>query len=242
MAGLDCRERSFCCNRQHPPSYKAVKAVAEAQSGNQKKVAMSPDELKRIIARAREGHADAFRDLVEAYKERLFAFVWRMVRDHHEAEDICQAVFVKAYESLDSYSEQYAFSTWLFTIAYRMSLNSLRKKKALSGEVDFARFGCDEQDASATLATSEEARRLRKLIWAAVEELSTPQKSSVLLFYREGKSCHDIGKVLGMPAVTVKSHLHRARERLRKALAAELVDERLDGEYLSGSQMLRAQR
>jgi RNA polymerase sigma-70 factor, ECF subfamily len=235
-------KRSFRCNRQHPPSYKAVKTVAEAQSGNQIKVAMSPDELKRVIARARDGHAEAFRELVEAYKDRLFAFVWRMVRDHHEAEDICQAVFVKAYESLESYSEQYAFSTWLFTIAYRMSLNSLRKKKALSGEIDFARFGCDEQDASATLATSEEARRLRKLIWAAVDELSTPQKSSVLLFYREGKSCHDIGKVLGMPAVTVKSHLHRARERLRKALAAELVDERLASEYLSDSQMLRAQK
>ncbi len=201
---------------------------------------MSQDDLKRVIARAKRGQPDAFRDLVDAYKDRLFAFVWRMIRDHHEAEDICQAVFVKAYESLGSYSEQYAFSTWLFTIGYRMTLNSMRKRKAATGEIDFSRIGREEADAGQALASSEEARRLRDLIWAAVAELSAPQKSSVLLFYREGKSCHEIGRVLGMPAVTVKSHLHRAREKLRKSLAAELVDERVAFEYLSDSHGLRA--
>ena len=194
---------------------------------------MSTDEARRLIARAKRGHADAFRALVEAYQERLFAFVWRMIRDHHDAEDICQADFVKAYESLPSYSEKYAFSTWLFTIAYRMSINSLRKKRTLSGSIDFAQLARPEDDAAQTLANSEEARRLRTQIWEAVDELSPPQKSSVLLFYREGKSCDQIGQVLGMPAVTVKSHLHRAREKLRKRLQAELVDERMAFEFLS---------
>ena len=90
--------------------------------------ALSRDDESRLIARARRGNPDAFRELVEAYKERLFAFVWRIVRHHHEAEDVCQSAFVKAYESLASYSREYAFSTWLFTIAYRMCLNTLRKK------------------------------------------------------------------------------------------------------------------
>ena len=198
---------------------------------------MPKDELKRLIARAKRGNADAFRDLVDAYKDRLFAFVWRMIRDYHEVEDICQAVFLKAYESLGSYSEKYAFSTWLFTIAYRMSINSMRRRKALSGDFDFSRIGRIEPDAAEMLASSEEARRMRTRIWAAVDELSLPQKSSVLLFYREGQSCEAIGKVLGMPAVTVKSHLHRARERLRKRLRAELVDESIALEYLSDSHL-----
>lgn len=179
----------------------------------------------RTIRRAKRGDADAFRMLLEAYRDRLFAFVWRMIRNHHEAEDICQGAFVKAYESLASYSEAYAFSTWLFTIAYRLSLNTLRKKRAVGGDFDFSTIGNRDDDAATDLAGSEEARRLRDKIWSAVDELSPPQKSAVLLFYREGLSCQDIGIVLGIPAVTVKSHLHRARECLRGLLSVELVDD-----------------
>src|SRR5688572_30157781 len=116
---------------------------------------MARDDEIRLIARAKRGHADAFRALVEAYKDRLFAFVWRMVRNHHEAEDVCQAAFVKAYESLASYSEVYAFSTWLFTIAYRLCLNQMRKRRAVSGETDFSRIGGEDVDAAETLAGSE---------------------------------------------------------------------------------------
>jgi RNA polymerase sigma-70 factor (ECF subfamily) len=196
---------------------------------------MTRAEEIRLIARAKRGHEDAFRDLVEAYKERLFAFVWRMVRNYHETEDVCQAAFVKAYESLNSYSTNYAFSTWLFTIAYRLCLNSLRKKKAISGETDFSYVGNDEPDVALSLANSEEAQRLRDLIWTAVERLSPPQKSAIVLFYREGQSCQEIGVVLGIPAVTVKSHLHRAREKLRQMLSVELVEDWLEVRNLGDS-------
>ncbi|MFH1747552.1 MAG: sigma-70 family RNA polymerase sigma factor [Planctomycetota bacterium] len=211
--------------------------MAEPEADNQTQVVMSRNEQTRLIARAKRGHADAFRELVETYKDRLFAFVWRLLRDHHEAEDVCQAAFVKAYESLASYSEKYAFSTWLFTIAYRMSLNSMRKRKMLTGDIDFSRIGHQDEDAPQTLANSEEARRLRSQVWAAVNELTTPQKSSVLLFYREGKSCEEIGKVLRIPAVTVKSHLHRARAKLRIKLSAELVDEHYAFDFLNDSRL-----
>lgn len=199
------------------------------------KTAMPRSEETRLVNRAKRGNAEAFRALVEAYKERLFAFIWRMVRNHHEAEDISQAAFVKAYEALDTYSEQYAFSTWLFTIAYRLCLNHLRRRKAYAGDVDFGRIGREEDDAPRTLANTEEARRLRKVIWAAVDQLKAPQKSAVLLFYREGRSCEEIGRALEMPTVTVKSHLHRARAKLRDALSAELVDDWMAIEFLSDS-------
>jgi len=196
--------------------------VGESDAG---KEAMPRSEELRLIARAKRGSADAFRALVDEYKDRLFAFVWRMIRDHHDAEDICQAAFVRAYEALDSYSERYAFSTWLFTIAYRLCVNQLRKRRALSGDVDFSRMGTGEAEAPEAVANTEEARRLKTLIWSAVDKLSPPQKSSVMLFYREGKSCEEIGQVLEMPTVTVKSHLHRARAKLRTALRSELVDD-----------------
>ena len=141
---------------------------------------MARDEELRLVERAKGGNADAFRRLVDAYKDRLFSFVWRMIRDHHEAEDITQAAFVKAYEALRTYDARYAFSTWLFTIAYRLCLNQLRKRKEFSGELDLTRIARIEPDAPQTLANSEEARRLRETIWAAVDELNPPQKSAVM--------------------------------------------------------------
>lgn len=198
---------------------------------------MSRDEELRLIARAKRGNTEAFRALVEAYKERLFAFVWRMVRNHHEAEDIAQSAFVKAYESLASYSEEYAFSTWLFTIAYRLCLNVLRKKKVAAPALDLAELETAPREGGApeSLANSEEAKRLRELIWAAVDKLAPPQKSAVLLFYREAKSCQEIGEILGIPAVTVKSHLYRAREKLRHHLGQTMAEDWRTVELLSDS-------
>lgn len=185
---------------------------------------MPRSEEFRLIARAKRGNADAFRALVEAYQDRLFAFVWRTVRNHHEAEDICQAAFIKAYEALHSYSEEYAFSTWLFTIAYRLCLNHIRRRKSLTGEVDFTGISSDEPDPVEQIAESEEARRLKDLIWGAVDELSAPQKAAIMLFYREGMSCDAIARTLGIPMATAKSHLHRARGRLRDTLSGLVKD------------------
>lgn len=198
---------------------------------------MSRSEENRLVDGARRGNPEAFRALVDAYKDRLFAFVWRMVRDHHEAEDIAQTAFVRAYQALGSYRAEYAFSTWLFTIAYRLCLNHLRRRKAYSGDVDFARIGAAGDGApQQAVANTEEAERLRRLIWSAVDELKPAQRTAVLLFYREGKSCEEIGRVLEMPTVTVKSHLHRARAKLRAALSGELVDDWMAIEFPADSQ------
>lgn len=186
---------------------------------------MPNGQEKKLIAQALRGHADAYRAIVDAYKDRLYAFVLRVVRNHHEAEDVCQAAFVKAFASLASYSSQYAFSTWLFTIAYRVALNHLRKQRECSGQTDFSLVGGASQGAADEVAGSEAARRLRDEVWSAVDQLSPAQKTAVLLFYRENQSCQEIGLVLGIPAVTVKSHLHRAREKLRSLLRSDLADE-----------------
>jgi RNA polymerase sigma-70 factor (ECF subfamily) len=179
---------------------------------------------KRLIAQVREGDERAARLLVEAHKDRLFAFVWPILRDHHESEDICQDAFLRAFSSLDSFSAEYRFSTWLFTIAYRLCLNHLRRRKSLTGDMDFAEMASDEEDASYRLAESEEARRLKNKIWEAVDRLSVQQRAAVILFYREGMSCESIAQTLGIPMATAKSHLHRARGRLREMLSSLFSD------------------
>jgi RNA polymerase sigma-70 factor, ECF subfamily len=179
---------------------------------------------RRLVAQAREGCEDAARQLVDAHKDRLFAFVWRILRDHEESEEICQEAFLRAFSSLDSFSPEFRFSTWLFTIAYRLCLNQIRRKKALTGDIDFSNISANDEDVCEKLAESEEAGRLKDRIWEAVDGLSVPQRAAILLFYREEMSCDQIAQTLGIPMATAKSHLHRARGRLRDALAGLVKD------------------
>lgn len=197
----------------------------EADSGR-----LTPSEEKDLISRAQRGCQVSARQLIAAHQDRLHAFIWRMVRNDHDAEEICQDAFLRAFQSLEKFDFQYRFSTWLFTIGYRICLNLLRKRKDFSGDMDFSIVETDgrsrvETDVYEEVANSDEARRLKDLIWESVEDLTPQQRATVLLFYKEGMSCQDIGSVLEIPAATVKSHLHRARARLKGMLERHLVED-----------------
>lgn len=171
-----------------------------------------------LIARAGRRDGSAMRKLIDAHKDRLHAFVWRIVRNHHDAEELCQESFLKAFSSLHTFNFQFRFSTWLFTIAYRLCLNQLRRKRSLTGEMDFTVVSDGQPDASDDVAQSEETARLKSLIWDAVDQLSVPQRAAVLLFYKQEQSCAEIAQVLQLPVSTVKSHLHRARAHLKEMI------------------------
>jgi len=182
-------------------------------------------EEQELIRRAKRRDASALRELIDLHKERLFAFVWRMVRNHHDAEEICQEAFLKAFSALDSFDPAYRFSTWLFTIAYRVTLNVLRRKKGAAGDIDLRIFADAGPGAEDQAVISEEARLLKSAVWSAVDRLSPPQRAAVLLFYQQEQSCQDIAEVLEIPVATVKSHLHRARLRLRDLLANTFAED-----------------
>jgi len=175
-------------------------------------------EELHLVERAKNDDREALRTLIDLHKDRLFAFIWRIIRHHHDAEEVCQEAFLKAFASLDSFSTKYRFSTWLFTIGYRVCLNRMRRKRMLTGELEWAADTQQADDNSAATLESEEASRLREQVWSAVDRLSVPQRATVLLFYRHDMGCQDIARVLELPVATVKSHLHRARLRLREML------------------------
>jgi RNA polymerase sigma-70 factor (ECF subfamily) len=189
----------------------------------------TPDTSKhrehQLITKSRAGDKAAMRELIDLHKDRLFAFIWRMVRDHHETEDICQDAFLKAFASLNTFSSEFRFSTWLFTIGYRVCLNRLRRKRGTTTEVDFTALPSPGDSNSIELVASEEAGKIRGLVWGAVDQLSPPQRAAVLLFYRHDFGCHEIARVLEVPLATVKSHLHRARARLREILESNTAGE-----------------
>jgi RNA polymerase sigma-70 factor (ECF subfamily) len=187
-------------------------------------------EERQLIERAQRGCERSAHRLISAHQDRLHAFVWRMVRKDHDAEEICQDAFLRAFQSLDKFDFNYRFSTWLFTIGYRLCLNTMRRRKDYSGDMDFSGMPTNgRSDAPEGIveevANTEEAKRLKKVIWDSVENLTPSQRATVLLFYKESLSCQEIGEVLDMPAATVKSHLHRARARLKGLLERQLVED-----------------
>src|SRR5215470_2385921 len=197
-------------------------------------------EERRLITAAQKGCAVSSHRLIAAHQDRLHAFVWRMLRDDHDADEVCQDAFLRAFSALAGFDFNFRFSTWLFTIAYRLCLNQMRRRRDGAGSVDFATISSSRpnDDHAGTnvgdaVANSDEARRLKDAIWDAVEDLAPPQRAAVLLFYREQLSCQQIGKILEMPAATVKSHLHRARARLREALSGQLVEDWSDLRFSS---------
>ena len=119
---------------------------------------------------------------------------------------------------MDSYSSEYRFSTWLFTIGYRVCLDQRRRRRTVGNDLDMAILPGEAGSAEGDAAQSEEAQRVREMIWRAVEQLSPPQRAAVLLFYRHEFGCQQIAQVLQLPAATVKSHLHRARAKLKELL------------------------
>lgn len=191
---------------------------------------INPLRERQLIEQCQRGCAQSAQELVAAHQDRLHAFVWRMVRSDHDAEEISQDAFLRAFQSLDGFNFNFRFSTWLFTIAYRLCLNMMRRRKDFSGESDFSHMPTDGRSEEPDgifegIANSEEARRLKKIIWNSVEELTPQQRAAVLLFYRESLSCQEIGEILDMPAATVKSHLHRARNRLKEMLEGQMTED-----------------
>src|SRR3990172_10961613 len=94
----------------------------------------------------------------------------------------------------------------------------MRRKKIFAGDLDMSMAASTGAASVAQIAESEEAGQVRSIIWSAVDQLSPAQRATVLLFYRNDFGCHEISRVLQLPVATVKSHLHRARAKLKELL------------------------
>lgn len=183
-------------------------------------------EEQRLIRSIKRGDPEAMRVLIDHHQQRLFAFVWRVVPNQQDAEDVCQEALLKAMAAIQSFDPTYRFSTWLFTIAYRLGLNTLRRRnKNVDADMDFNMFASTTEPEPSDCLESEEARRLKDAVWSAVDRLSVAQKTAITLFYRESHSCQEIATVMDVPVATIKSHLHRARARLQELLEPALADD-----------------
>ena len=173
------------------------------------------EDDQALIAAALTGRPEAFGELVTRYERAVYHLAVRTLHDRTEAEDATQEAFLKAYRALASFRPGAKFSTWIFTICYRGCCDRLAKRKRFSG--DELPDRADPSAGPEMLAErNDDAARLR----AAIDALPEKYRAVITLYHLQGKQYDDIATVLNLPLGTVKTHLFRAKEQLRKVLSA----------------------
>jgi RNA polymerase sigma-70 factor (ECF subfamily) len=171
------------------------------------------EELALAVA-AKGGCIDSFEQLVARLEGRLLAFLFQKTGNHHLAQDLLQSTFVTAYRKLHRYNPKYAFTTWIYTIASRLTINHFRRRQPV--EVEHADRTVDATPRSNLMAT-EKARG----IWNQARKLLPENQFAALWhFYGEERNLAETAGVMNKSVGSVKVLLHRARRKLAVALPA----------------------
>lgn len=181
-----------------------------------------------LINRAKSGDSKSYDKLLKKYKNSVYSLVLRMVRNSQEAEDLTQEAFIKAFNSLASFNEEYAFSTWLYKIATNNCIDFFRKRKLQTYSLDKPIQYKDSEiqheipDPDLNPEKSIMATERNKLIKEAINKLPEKYHRAIVLRHSEEKSYEEIAEILGLPLGTVKARIFRAREMLNKTLKDSL--------------------
>jgi RNA polymerase sigma-70 factor (ECF subfamily) len=176
---------------------------------------------EQLVRRAVNGDNEAFDRLIERHTSALYRIVRRMCSDRAEAEAITQEAFLRAWDRLPRSKADQPFWPWLVQIAVNAARDALKKSRPL----DFAdlpedpalTFAAEEPGPEETLERAEGLARLA----AAVEQLPAAYRLVVALRYQGGMSYEEISVALHLPMNTVRTHLRRAKQRLRELLEAD---------------------
>ncbi|MEL3972940.1 RNA polymerase sigma factor SigW [Rossellomorea oryzaecorticis] len=180
--------------------------------------------VKKRIKQVLKGDQSAFAELVELYKDKVFQICYRMLGNRHEAEDIAQEAFIRAYVNIETFNQKRKFSTWLFRIATNLCIDRIRKKKPdyyLDAEVAGTEGLTMYSQVAADVQMPEdevENMELQETIQKEISKLPEKYRSVIVLKYIEELPLQEISEILDMPLGTVKTRVHRGREALRKQL------------------------
>lgn len=166
-----------------------------------------------IIIKCLDGDKECFGELISRYKNLVYSIVLRMITDKEEANDLAQEVFIKAYKSLDKYSSEFKFSTWIIRITTNHVIDYRRKKKQ-----DFVPI--DDIGAEMVSPDSPEDLYLRKEqkedLAFLLNRLPDMYKVPIVLYHQQGLSYQEISDCLGEPLSKVKNRIFRGRRILKE--------------------------
>jgi len=180
-------------------------------------------EDQELVRRLKQGNEEAFARIVDMYRKAAISLAYRIMGDYHEAEDISQEAFAVLYRKIHSFREESSLKTFFMSILINLARQRLRKKRLLSfislsssrgdedeGQVDVK----DDYDMERTIIGKEIGTEIE----SAVNRLPLRQKEVFVMRHYEGMSLEEIAGASGCSVGTVKSHLFRAINFLRKRL------------------------
>jgi len=174
----------------------------------------APDIDKDTIARARCGHREAFRLIVDSLAKLTFNLAWRITYNATDAEDLSQEIFLRLHRNLDKYDPAFPFMPWFRTLATNICLNHLKRSRLSKASSLDAHEGMDVAGPDQKLPSGDFDEKLRK----AVQELPEDYRLVVTYLYFHDLGVNEIAEAMQVPVGTVKTWLFRARDELKQKL------------------------
>jgi RNA polymerase sigma-70 factor (ECF subfamily) len=173
-----------------------------------------------LIEKAIRGREDGFEELVRRYQRPITGYVYRMLNNYDVSLDVTQEVFIKVYNSLEKYSSEYKFSTWLYRIAHNAAIDYMRRnsvsQQSLEAENADGTYQLQLESPQPTPEQERERSEWRTEIETVVKCLPVVYRELILLRHTQDLSYDEIAEVTNLPLGTVKNRLFRAREMMRE--------------------------
>jgi RNA polymerase sigma factor (sigma-70 family) len=180
-----------------------------------------------LVARVQAGERAAYSEFIEKYQRLVAAIVFRMVYDKADREELSQEIFLKIFAHIGHFQNVGKVSTWIGRIASNTCINHLRKKR-LPLYNDVAGPDADLENIAGAAPTPESASEqadLGERLQREIDRLPPGHRLILTLFHFSGMNYEEIGQALKLPEGTVKSHLFRARRKLRLRLGPAISEE-----------------
>ncbi len=174
---------------------------------------MSDEPLVRAV---KEGSISAFEELVGRYQGKLLSFVTYLIRDPEAAQDVVQESFISLYKTIDNVDTSKKFSSYLFSIARNNAISHMRGSKRHIPLVE-----AEHITAADTAETLMMERDEKHHIEQALDIIDAKYKKVITLYYFEDLSYEEMSKRMRLPINTIRTHLRRAKDALRKVLTYE---------------------
>lgn len=174
-------------------------------------------DQENIIARARRGDADAFEQLVAAYRDQVFRLALRMCGNEADADEVAQEAFLSAWKALPNFRGDSQFSTWLYQLTSHAAIDLMRREKRQIAAEDITEVSAP--DPAPGPQQQAEQSETRQAVRDAMAQLSPEYRQIVVLRFLQELSYEEIGTVLKLPPGTVKSRLNRAKSQLKDILS-----------------------